>query len=701
MIEVHSITCTSGGSHVSVESDVQSIDGGITVEIALDPELPGRTSLDRLEISFRFDEPPLGCFKNGFQSWSTSGEYSPCERETLLSSPARLLKLHRFGDDHFLHSSLRECSRRRGLFLSHVYTFVRHSPDRILLAGSIDESSGYTFFLVDLSEKTLTVSKDVEGGIFSPGELLLSLLLRWGAEGECFTDYWKTLEDRSIRAASRVRLPTGWTSWYNYYTEIDENIILENLEALENSRVPLDYFQIDDGYQEAVGDWLRIRDVFPRGMHHLAGRARAAGFIPGLWLAPFICERRSALAREHPEWILTDERGRRVPAGWNPGWSGTFYALDTENQEFLAYLRGVFETVFDGWGFEMVKLDFLYAAGMIPRNGRTRGQIMYGAMDFLRSCAGKRIVLGCGVPLGAAFFKTDICRISSDAALKWEDRLLRRLRYPERVSTVNCLTSTLGRRQMGMSWAAGKETGTEKAASPAPARLPFLTDPDVVILRSRGVDLAPAEGYTLFLMNALFGQVLFTSDDVSRYTPQEGELFLSLFPFREKQFESVRSAGGVTAAVFFVDGKRYRAYANLSGRRVRFFLPPPHPAASRSGGGYFRSRNTEGRLNPVFVSGGEPIELAGRESACFLELPDEVPSIAGTTGNLFPGSEITDLEGLSSASERRISFDYLPSSRSRGEVFIRVPGHQSYTVNGTVLDAYEALPGTWIVRTGS
>ncbi len=697
MVELQRITCTSGGSPLTLESRSTAVAGGVVIEITLPRNLSGPISLDGCELFYSFDEAALGCFKNGFQSWSASREYSPYEHDTLLGPLVRAVKLHRFGDDHFLRPLIKGWCDRPGRFVSHTYTYLRHTADSITLAGSVDESPGYTLFSVDLPGRTLIVSKDVEGGLFSAGDLLLSLLICGGTEEDCFSQYWETAAARAGSPPLAVSagpspdiLPTGWTSWYNYYTEISEEILLANIDALEDAGAPLDYFQIDDGYQEAVGDWLRIKNSFPRGMKHLADRARTAGFTPGLWLAPFICERRSTLARENPEWILTDRRGRRVPAGWNPGWSGTFYALDTENPDLLDHLRGVFETVLKDWGYEMVKLDFLYAAGMVPRNGKTRGRLMCEAMEFVRSCAGEKTILGCGVPLGSAFFQADICRIGSDVALEWEDGLLRRLRYPERVSTVNSLTATVGRRQMGMGWSAPGTDAPDTGNHPRP----FLADPDVFILRSRGVALTPAERYTLFLLNALFGQLLFTSDDVSRYTPEERELFLSLFPFREKKFESVRTSGGVTAAAFSLRENRYRVYANLADRPVRFVLPPTYPRA-QSPDCYFRARTFEGRPDPVFAAEGDSVELEGHESLCFLAVPNEDYAVAGSTGNLFPGSEITGIV----ASRGTLDIELHPHTRNRGEVFIRVPGPGKYIVNGLETEAYEPHPQTWIVRT--
>ena len=55
-------------------------------------------------------------------------------------------------------------------------------------------------------------------------------------------------------------------------------------------------------------------------------------------------------------------------------WGG-FYALDIYNEEVRQYLKKVFDTVLNTWGYDMVKLDFLYACCIIPYNNKSRGEI--------------------------------------------------------------------------------------------------------------------------------------------------------------------------------------------------------------------------------------------------------------------------------------------------------------------------------------
>lgn len=65
--------------------------------------------------------------------------------------------------------------------------------------------------------------------------------------------------------------------------------------------LPLQLFQIDDGYQRAWGDWLTLdAGKFPtKSMRDLVELIRAQGLRPGLWLAPVAVDKHSRIAAEY------------------------------------------------------------------------------------------------------------------------------------------------------------------------------------------------------------------------------------------------------------------------------------------------------------------------------------------------------------------------------------------------------------------
>ena len=89
-------------------------------------------------------------------------------------------------------------------------------------------------------------------------------------------------------------------------------------------------FQLDDGYQRAIGDWLDTNERFPSGVEGIAAAIAASGRTPGLWLAPFLAAPGSELARRHPEWLARAPAGDGFAIGmYNDAWGGVMAELDT------------------------------------------------------------------------------------------------------------------------------------------------------------------------------------------------------------------------------------------------------------------------------------------------------------------------------------------------------------------------------------
>ena len=475
-------------------------------------------------------------FLNGYQTWTDSGEFKIGQSIPKLSPLAKPL-IGMYGDYSFYKYG-------RGNLQSWTYSYIRSgSAQTVKLYGSLSEKTGYTIFEYNKNESSMRIIKDCEGLELPAGiSYVLFDLFSVTADEE-------TAFDRYFEAAGiskpKVSTCTGWTSWYNYYTKVTQDDVLENLEAFSSRKLPIDIFQIDDGFQDAVGDWLSINDKFSKGMGYLADEIHKAGYKAGLWLAPIICEKRSRIFKEHPDWVASR-------AGFNPGWSGVFYTLDFYNPEVQQYLREVFDTVLNKWNYDMVKLDFLYAAALPKRKDKTRGQVMCEFFEFLREISGDKIILGCGAPLGPAFGLFDYCRVSSDVALTWEDRFLSSIHYRERVSTFNALISTIGRHRLN-----GRA---------------FYNDPDVFILRDSNNKLTDDQKYTLFKINSILGGLVFTSDNINDYDEKQMELLKSLLSAEPKKVASVEKSD-VVRIIYNEGNAELCLISNLSAEKKTAQMP--------------------------------------------------------------------------------------------------------------------------------
>ena len=325
----------------------------------------------------------------------------------------------------------------------------------------------------------------------------------------------------------------GYSSWYNRYENITQETIREDLQACIGKLQPGDVFQIDDGWEPFVGDWLEADRVrFPDGMKQAAQEIHDAGFRAGLWLAPFVATKESEVYRLHPDWLLNVD-GKPWSCGCN--WGG-FYSLDLDHPGVQDYLRRVFDRVLNEWGYDLVKLDFLYGVAPFGNERESRAGRMIRGMEFLRELCGDKLILGCGVPLMPAFGLVDYCRVSCDVSLDWDDTLLKRHIHRERVSTRQAIGNSIFRRQLN-----GRA---------------FLSDPDVFFLRDENLKLSEAQKKKLYTVNALFGGVLFHSDNMSHYRPDQDALYRQIRHLRDASDVRVETDCGLTVR-YRLDGQEH------------------------------------------------------------------------------------------------------------------------------------------------
>lgn len=603
-----------------------------------------------LEIQTAF---PNDCkmMVNGFQSWSRSEEMGSNDRHIPLFPLAKPLVAD-YGD-----SAIYNFKGGYGNFHSWSYTYFRFLDDQVFFIGSLDEKSGYTVFEYEYNSDKLIIRKECLGASALTGHSLYNLYFGFGDLNTLMNEYANSFDStRSI--AKKI---SGWCSWYNYHNNITEDIIRTNLNELAESNLPISCFQVDDGWQKVTGDWLEANIKFSSGMKQICREIKASGFRPGLWLAPMVCVPSSDICKNHPDWLLRDSRGTPVKAGYNPSWSGFFYALDYYAPGVQDYLSSVFERVQNEWGYSMLKLDFLYAAALVPGYGKSRGEIMTEVIDFIDRETADSATLGCGVPLGPAFGRFDYCRIGSDVGSYWDD-YLKYINYPERVSAENSLTSTIGRRHLDCKM--------------------FRNDPDVFMLRDgvRGLNenrLNDHQRQTLLLLNNLLGGLLFFSDQLSQLTSLQQRQLRTSYPLLEPEVTGQDSYNQLYHFEFRIEEKNYIVYANLSGKKRTVKLPD----------GLWFNRDL------FLVKAGTNIELEPHQSICLHHsnpYAGREAYLLGASGHVFPGAQVSKIisvfEGLIIKLHKHASPDTV--------VYLAVPeGYSKYKVNDDYHDVlnYEGV----------
>lgn len=468
-------------------------------------------------------------FFNGYQTWTGCPEYKKEEYVKDISRlPDPLIQafgLHKYGDSFFVNYD-----ERPGHYHGFSYCYFRTGKTYRLFA-SLDEEPGYTIFTYDAGAETMRILRDC-AGIRTEGEYhVLDLFYAEGTEDEVF-DAWFAAMDISPRTTKQM---TGYSSWYNRYTKITDQTITEDLEGCAKVLRPGDLFQIDDGWECQVGDWQPDPVKFPRGMKASVDDIHEKGFLAGLWVAPFVANKKSRIYKEHPDWFY--KVGNKP---WYKGsnWGG-FFSLDIDHPEVEAYLEECFRQIFEDWGFDLVKLDFLYAAAPYGSEDETRAGRMIRAMKLLRKWCGDKLILGCGVPVMPAFGLVDYCRISCDVSLDWNNNFVMQHTNRERVSTRNAILNSIYRRQLN-----GRA---------------YISDPDVFFLRENNIKLNAEQKYVLATVNALFGGLLLTSDNMGEYDEKKRRAYAQILAIaNEASHVHVETTDTAVLVQYALRGKRYK-----------------------------------------------------------------------------------------------------------------------------------------------
>lgn len=306
---------------------------------------------------------------------------------------------------------------------------------------------------------------------------------------------------------------TGWCSWYNLYASLDEPVLREHLHAAARFRdayqVPLEVFQVDDGFTPEMGDWLDFKPQFPNGVAPIMAEAREKGFTPGLWIAPFMVGNRSRLFAEHPDWVVRSRKDGTPLAPmkfygefrWHKR-SEEYYVLDITHPEAQAYMRGVFRTWAGEWGCGYFKADFLHLGSTYGpheavwhKDGLSRIEIWMTMLRIMREEIGDAILLLCGSPIWAPVGYAEGMRIGRDVGVSWSGHYS---------------AQSLLRDQTARGFANG---------------ILWQSDPDCVLLRSNFHELSDAQVNSLAHFAALAGGVLMTSDNLDEVTPERKEMF--------------------------------------------------------------------------------------------------------------------------------------------------------------------------------
>ena len=490
------------GPHLEIELTFNS-ENHLQIEGVLRNTSSENIALDRLALSAgdlqlgEACEGRLSFFKNGYQSWTETRSFTATDRQ--MGSFIPLVNLMQDNPRNL-------ASGKRGEFTSEMFSVFGNLDEKIfLLAG---QAKGFRQFVYIKSKfqprknapNEITLIYDFGGKVLSPGtqlELDEVVLIVDSHANRLQDSYFNLIK---VERARKQDLPTGWCSWYYYYTKIREEDIEENLDAAVARNVNWRYFVLDDGYPAAIGDWLSVNSRFPGGLQRIAEQICSRGMIPGLWLAPFIARRNSRLYQEHRKWFIKDQNGKPVRAGWNPNWGlgCVFYGLDTTHPGVQNFLRELIATIVDEFGYRFLKLDFTYGAALYGQSydpSLSPAERLELGHRIIRETAGNDVfILGCGCPLSPVRGLVDAMRIGNDVAPHWSAR------YPHALCIKSAIRNIFNRCQMH--------------------RQLWINDPDCLLLRDTDTKLTNDERMSLANAMIITGGMVIVSDRLAKLAPE-------------------------------------------------------------------------------------------------------------------------------------------------------------------------------------
>lgn len=304
-----------------------------------------------------------------------------------------------------------------------------HRNSQCLLIGFVSAKSHLVRNEIELDNENshfrrMEVSCLFDGVTLYPGDERESEWLRVCGSNDAFDAIFEYAKIRS-KLLSRKSLfskpPSVYCTWYYYANTITHDDVMINLHMMSKLKIPVEVFQIDDGWSERRGVW-EPNHKFAFGMKYIAEKIRSYGYIPGIWTCPFITEVQSGIRRTRPEWILKKRNGDYVLFYLN---GQNYFVLDVTHPEVLEYIENLYRKLTFEWGYRYHKLDFTRAVALDPDavfydNSKNRAQAYRTGLETVRKGAGDNAyILVCGGLYGPSAGIADAQRTGSDIKSAW------------------------------------------------------------------------------------------------------------------------------------------------------------------------------------------------------------------------------------------------------------------------------------------
>jgi hypothetical protein len=225
--------------------------------------------------------------------------------------------------------------------------------------------------------------------------------------------------------------PSVYCTWYYHAAKYTEDIFKGDITQFKKEHLPFDVFLIDDCWSvNNFGDF-EANNKFPDGMKWVAEQMRSAGYVPGIWTAPYLVDGESNLARDHPEWVLKNSKGKPCIFPMN---GRDHFILDLTYPGACDYLEEQFRKISRDWGFKYFKFDFMRSEFIdtdqqfYDKTATSLEAYRKGLEAIRRGVGNDAYISVCGGHYGASLGIANTQRSGSDVSSRWSDSELPKYR---------------------------------------------------------------------------------------------------------------------------------------------------------------------------------------------------------------------------------------------------------------------------------
>jgi alpha-galactosidase len=249
----------------------------------------------------------------------------------------------------------------QGLAVGHVEL----APRLVELPVSVDAAGKTTVQVSKTYEQPLSLAP---GDTLHTDETFVSI-----HRGDYYTalkQYGALLQARGLTfpEPEEGAFEASWCAW-GYMRDVTLDEIRGTFPKVKS--LGIKWVTIDDGFQQAEGDWHVNTKKFPRGdaqMKALVDEIHAQGMKAMLWWAPLAADSSSQLLQAHPDLALINAEGKPQQITWwdswymSPGYAGT-----------LKHTRETVDLFMRQWGFDGLKMDGQHMNAVPPDYNKNLG----------------------------------------------------------------------------------------------------------------------------------------------------------------------------------------------------------------------------------------------------------------------------------------------------------------------------------------